>query len=102
MDASWSQPGAAIPDPALVVLVGPAGSGKSAWAAARYAPREVVSSDQLRAIVGSGEHDLGACGRLERQADQAFRDLGDLDRLLLMLLIGFTRRRSCSFKDLGR
>jgi alkanesulfonate monooxygenase SsuD/methylene tetrahydromethanopterin reductase-like flavin-dependent oxidoreductase (luciferase family)/predicted kinase len=60
VDASSPEPGAAIPDPALVVLVGPAGSGKSAWAAARYAPREVVSSDQLRAVVGSGEHDLDA------------------------------------------
>ena len=60
MDASWSEPRAAIPDPALVVLAGPAGSGKSAWAGARYAPREVVSSDQLRAVVGSGEHDLDA------------------------------------------
>jgi alkanesulfonate monooxygenase SsuD/methylene tetrahydromethanopterin reductase-like flavin-dependent oxidoreductase (luciferase family)/predicted kinase len=54
------EPGAAVPDPALVVLVGPAGSGKSAWAAARYRPQEVVSSDQLRAVVGSGEHDLDA------------------------------------------
>src|SRR6516225_1712681 len=53
-------PGAAVPDPALVVLVGPAGSGKSAWATARYRPPEVVSSDQLRAVVGSGEHDLDA------------------------------------------
>jgi alkanesulfonate monooxygenase SsuD/methylene tetrahydromethanopterin reductase-like flavin-dependent oxidoreductase (luciferase family)/predicted kinase len=50
----------AIPDPALVVLVGPSGSGKSTWAAARYLDREIVSSDQLRAIVGSGEHDLDA------------------------------------------
>jgi len=50
----------ALPDPALVVLVGASGSGKSAWAAARYRPQEVVSSDQLRAVVGSGEHDLDA------------------------------------------
>jgi alkanesulfonate monooxygenase SsuD/methylene tetrahydromethanopterin reductase-like flavin-dependent oxidoreductase (luciferase family)/predicted kinase len=50
----------AIPDPALVVLVGPAGSGKSAWATRRYAEAEVVSSDRLRAVVGSGEHDLDA------------------------------------------
>jgi alkanesulfonate monooxygenase SsuD/methylene tetrahydromethanopterin reductase-like flavin-dependent oxidoreductase (luciferase family)/predicted kinase len=49
-----------IPDPALVVLVGPSGSGKSVWAAARYRPSEVVSSDQLRGVVGSGEHDLDA------------------------------------------
>jgi alkanesulfonate monooxygenase SsuD/methylene tetrahydromethanopterin reductase-like flavin-dependent oxidoreductase (luciferase family)/predicted kinase len=51
---------AAIPDPALVVLVGASGSGKSSWAAAHYLPREIVSSDQLRGIVGSGEHDLDA------------------------------------------
>jgi alkanesulfonate monooxygenase SsuD/methylene tetrahydromethanopterin reductase-like flavin-dependent oxidoreductase (luciferase family)/predicted kinase len=52
--------GPSIPDPALVVLVGPSGSGKSSWAAARYRPAEIVSSDQLRAAVGSGEHDLDA------------------------------------------
>jgi alkanesulfonate monooxygenase SsuD/methylene tetrahydromethanopterin reductase-like flavin-dependent oxidoreductase (luciferase family)/predicted kinase len=49
-----------LPDPALVVLVGPSGSGKSVWAAEHYGPHEVVSSDRLRAVVGSGEHDLEA------------------------------------------
>ena len=49
-----------IPDPALVVLVGASGSGKSAWAAAYYRATEVVSSDRLRAVVGSGERDLDA------------------------------------------
>ncbi len=50
----------ALPDPALVVLVGASGSGKSAWARASYRTQEVVSSDQLRGVVGSGEHDLDA------------------------------------------
>ena len=50
----------ALPDPALVVLVGASGSGKSTWAAARYRPQEVISSDYLRGVVGSGEHDLDA------------------------------------------
>lgn len=49
-----------IPDPALIVLVGAAGSGKSTWAARHYLPTEIVSSDRLRAVVGSGEHDLDA------------------------------------------
>jgi alkanesulfonate monooxygenase SsuD/methylene tetrahydromethanopterin reductase-like flavin-dependent oxidoreductase (luciferase family)/predicted kinase len=49
----------AIPDPAVVVLVGPSGSGKSHWAQ-RYRREEVVSSDALRAVVGSGEHDIEA------------------------------------------
>jgi len=49
-----------IPDPAVIVLIGPSGSGKSTWAAVRYRAAEVVSSDALREIVGSGEHDLDA------------------------------------------
>jgi len=49
-----------LPDPAVVVLVGAAGSGKSTWASQRYAPNEVVSSDALRAVVGSGAGDLDA------------------------------------------
>ena len=49
-----------LPDPALVVLVGASGSGKSTWAQARYRLEEVVSSDALRGVVGSGPHDLDA------------------------------------------
>ncbi len=48
------------PGPALVVLAGAAGAGKSTWAAARYRASEVVSSDALRAAVGSGPYDLDA------------------------------------------
>ena len=46
--------------PTLVVLVGAAGSGKSTWAAEQFRRSEIVSSDQLRSMVGSGEHDLEA------------------------------------------
>ncbi|WP_214401587.1 LLM class flavin-dependent oxidoreductase [Pseudonocardia lacus] len=49
-----------LPDPALVVLVGPAGAGKSTWAASRYREVEVVSSDALRERVGTGPADLDA------------------------------------------
>jgi alkanesulfonate monooxygenase SsuD/methylene tetrahydromethanopterin reductase-like flavin-dependent oxidoreductase (luciferase family)/predicted kinase len=49
-----------LPDPALVVLVGPAGAGKSTWAAARYRDAEIVSSDALRERVGTGPADLDA------------------------------------------
>ncbi len=52
--------GMRLPDPALVVLVGASGSGKSAWAAPRYRAQEIVSSDALRGVVGSGPHDLDA------------------------------------------
>ena len=49
-----------LPDPAVVVLIGAAGSGKSVWAAEHYRRAEVVSSDDLRGVVGSGPADLAA------------------------------------------
>jgi alkanesulfonate monooxygenase SsuD/methylene tetrahydromethanopterin reductase-like flavin-dependent oxidoreductase (luciferase family)/predicted kinase len=49
-----------LPDPSLIILVGPSGAGKSTWAAERFRPEEIVSSDELRAVVGSGPHDLEA------------------------------------------
>ena len=49
-----------LADPAVVVLVGAAGSGKSRWAAERFRVSEIVSSDALRAVVGSGPADLDA------------------------------------------
>ena len=49
-----------VPDPCLVVLVGPSSAGKSHWAAQHFEPEEVLSSDQLRAVVGRGTDDLDA------------------------------------------
>jgi F420-dependent oxidoreductase-like protein len=49
-----------LPDPCLVVLVGATGSGKSHWAAAWFDAEQVVSSDRLRAVVGTGERDQRA------------------------------------------
>lgn len=42
------------------MLVGASGAGKSTWARARYRGPEIVSSDDLRGVVGSGPHDLDA------------------------------------------
>jgi F420-dependent oxidoreductase-like protein len=49
-----------LPTPCLVVLIGPSGSGKSAWAAANFRADQVVDSDALRALVGNGPHDQRA------------------------------------------
>lgn len=49
-----------LPDPCVVVLVGAAGSGKSTWAATHFTRAEIVSTDALRAVVGTGPADLDA------------------------------------------
>ena len=51
-----------LPDPCLVVLVGATAAGKSAWAAEWFAPEQIVASDRLRAVVGTGERDQRAGG----------------------------------------
>jgi predicted kinase len=40
-----------LPSDSLVVLIGAAGCGKSKWAAARFLPTQIVSSDECRALV---------------------------------------------------
>ncbi|MER9562464.1 MULTISPECIES: polynucleotide kinase-phosphatase [unclassified Mesorhizobium] len=47
----------AIPDFALVVLIGSTGSGKSTFAARHFLPTEIISSDQCRALVSDDETD---------------------------------------------
>lgn len=49
-----------IPELCLLALVGAAGSGKSTFAAARFRPTEVVSSDACRALVADREDDQSA------------------------------------------
>jgi len=59
-EATLEGPPLRLPDPCLVVLVGATAAGKSAWAAEWFDPDEVVSSDRLRGVVGTGERDVRA------------------------------------------
>ena len=48
------------PAGALVILVGASGCGKSTWAAQRFQPHEVLSSDAFRAMVAGDQADQSA------------------------------------------
>ncbi len=49
-----------VPPSALVVLIGPAASGKSTWAARHFEPTQIVSSDHCRALIADDENDQEA------------------------------------------
>ena len=49
-----------LPPDALVMLIGIAGSGKTTFARRHFAPAEVVSSDEMRALVAGDPNDQAA------------------------------------------
>jgi alkanesulfonate monooxygenase SsuD/methylene tetrahydromethanopterin reductase-like flavin-dependent oxidoreductase (luciferase family)/predicted kinase len=107
VDADLAQPGPvvpdqAIPDPALVVLVGASGSGKSTWAAEHYLPREIVSSDQLRALVGSGERDLDASADAFSLLDQIIAARARRRLTTVVDTLGLDPNRRLGYLELAR
>jgi protein phosphatase len=59
MSTSSAIPGKAltIPRRSLVLLIGPAGSGKSTFARERFSPLQIIESDHCRALVCDDETD---------------------------------------------
>jgi alkanesulfonate monooxygenase SsuD/methylene tetrahydromethanopterin reductase-like flavin-dependent oxidoreductase (luciferase family)/predicted kinase len=94
--------GAAIPDPALVVLIGPSGAGKSTWAAARYRSSEIVSSDQLRAVAGRGEHDLDASADAFALLDQIVTARARRGLTVVIDTLGLDQARRLGYLALAR
>ena len=94
--------GVQIPDPALVLLVGAAGSGKSTWAAARYRDVEVVSADALRAVVGSGTADLDASEDAFRLLDQIVEGRARRGLTVVIDTLGLDAARRAGWAALAR
>jgi protein phosphatase len=74
-----------IPDPALVLLIGPAGAGKSTFAAAHFSPVEIVSSDHLRGLLANDPADQTASA--------------DAFRILTLMVAGRLKRRLTTVVD---
>ena len=74
-----------IPDPALVLLIGPAGAGKSTFAARWFNPVEVVSSDHLRGLLANDPADQSASA--------------DAFRILNLMVAGRLKRRLTTVVD---
>ena len=91
-----------LPDPALLVLVGPSGSGKSTWARSRYRDQEIVSSDQLRGIVGSGHERPRRFGRRVPPARPDRRGSRRRGLTTVVDTLGLDRDRRLAHLDVAR
>jgi alkanesulfonate monooxygenase SsuD/methylene tetrahydromethanopterin reductase-like flavin-dependent oxidoreductase (luciferase family)/predicted kinase len=93
---------ARLPDPAMVVLAGAAGSGKSTWAGERFRTAEVVSSDALRAAVGSGPADLEATADAFAVLDQIVAARSKRSLTTVIDTLGLDQERRAYYRRLAR
>jgi len=91
-----------LPDPAVVVLAGAAGSGKSTWAGRRFRTAEVVSSDALRAAVGSGPSDLDASVEAFALLDQIVSARTKRSLMTVIDTLGLDPERRADYLRLAR
>jgi alkanesulfonate monooxygenase SsuD/methylene tetrahydromethanopterin reductase-like flavin-dependent oxidoreductase (luciferase family)/predicted kinase len=93
---------ARLPDPVMVVLAGAAGSGKSNWATERFRTAEVVSSDALRATVGSGPADLEATADAFALLDQIVAARAKRSLTTVIDTLGLDPERRAGYRRLAR
>lgn len=91
-----------IPVPALLVLVGASGSGKSTWAEATFGGRSIVSSDSLRAILGEDETDQVASAAAFAMLEEAVRVRLDRGLTTVIDTVGHDPTRRRRWLEAGR
>src|SRR6266566_819333 len=88
--------------PSIVVLCGPAGCGKSTFAASHFRPTQLISSDQCRALVCDDEQDQ----RFQTQAFALLHFLVEqrlgVNRLCVVDSTGLTQGARKSLLELAR
>jgi predicted kinase len=91
-----------LPDPAIVVLVGPAGCGKSTFAAAHFSPAEVLSSDAFRELVAGDAADQGATAAAFSLLRHALDERAKRRRSTVVDATNLTRRERRRFVGVAR
>lgn len=91
-----------VPDPAVVVLAGPAGCGKSTFASRHFAPEDVLSSDAFRALVAGDAGDQSATSAAFGLMRHALQERMKRRRLTVLDATSVTRRERARFLGVAR
>lgn len=88
--------------PSVVVLCGPASSGKSTFAARHFRPTQVISSDRCRALVSDDEQDQRFHAQAFALLDFLVEQRLDINRLCVVDSTALTQGARRSLLDLAR
>lgn len=91
-----------LPHPAVVVLAGPSGAGKTYWAEQHFHIDEIVSSDSLRGMVGESETDQRASKDAFAILDQVIRMRAARRLPTVIDTLGLNDEARASYLDLAR
>lgn len=92
----------AVPDPGIVVLIGPSGGGKSQFAAQHLSPEDVLSSDAFRALVAGDAGDQSATGAAFSLLHHALLERARRRRLTVIDATNLTPRERRRFLGVAR
>lgn len=95
-------PRLALPDPGVVVLCGPAGCGKSSFAARHFAADDVLSSDTFRGIVAGDPGDQSASAAAFALLRHALDERAKRRRFTVVDATSVTRRDRSRYLGVAR